>query len=103
MLGSNCLLRVVYIINKMKKEEKKSKTRWGCLAVLILVFLVIAGGAYLFFILIYPSISEQKAPVEYTTPEIDKEGKKMLKDAKNYGSPIKDDEPSGRFDPFAPL
>lgn len=87
----------------MTKEEKR-KTRWGCLIAVVIIVLVLGGLGYLFYAYVYPVISQKgKTQSNYNPPQLDKEGKDRVKDIKSYGEPIKDNEPAGRTDPFAPI
>ena len=85
-------------------KDSKAKTRWGCLITLLIIFLVLGGGGYLFYVYLYPVLSKQfKQKSTYTAPTINKEGKEKVEDTKNYGEPIKENEQAGRADPFAPF
>lgn len=85
-------------------EQKKPKTRWGCLIAVIIVVLIIAGIGYLFYAYIYPIITQRnQTQSSYTLPQINKEGKDRVQNIQNLGNPIKDNEPAGRADPFAPI
>lgn len=90
--------------DKTTKKDTKPKTRWGCIIALLIAVLILGGGGYLFYVYIYPVVQKQMAPQStYSPPAIGKEGKEKVEGVKNYGQPIKDDEPTGRSDPFAPI
>ena len=82
----------------------KAKTRWGCIITAIIVVLVIGGGGYLFYVYIYPIIQNQmNAQTTYSPTTINKEGKEKVQNIKEYGQSVKDNEQTGRADPFAPI
>ncbi|TSC90549.1 MAG: hypothetical protein CEN92_456 [Candidatus Berkelbacteria bacterium Licking1014_96] len=82
----------------------KPKTRWGCIITILIIVLILGGGGYLFYVYIYPIIQKQMtAETTYTPPTINQEGKDMIQGIKDYGEPIKDNETTGRADPFAPI
>lgn len=85
-------------------EKEKAKTNWGCLITILIVALILGGGGYFFYTRIFPVIQNQtKSKTTYTPPAINKENKDTVLNAKDYGQPIKDNEPAGRPDPFAPI
>jgi predicted PurR-regulated permease PerM len=85
-------------------EQEKPKTRWGCIITAIIVVLIIGGLGYLFYAFVYPVITQQgKTQNTYTLPQINKEGKDKVQNIQNFGNPIKDNEQTGRADPFAPI
>lgn len=85
-------------------EKEKPKTRWGCIITIAIIVVAIAGVGYLFYTYVYPIITQQgKTQNTYTLPQINKEGKEKVQNIQNLGDPIKDSEPVGRADPFAPI
>lgn len=90
--------------NKKPAQGGKPKTRWGYLITILIIVLILGGGGYLFYVYIYPVIQNQIKPANtYTPPQLNKEGKDKIKNVKSYGEPIKDNEQTGRADPFAPI
>lgn len=91
-------------IKKAAENKSKPKTRWGCIITIFAIVLILGGGGYLFYIYIYPVIQKQiKTEATYTPPTINKEGKEKVQNIEDYGEPIKDNETTGRADPFAPI
>ena len=88
--------------NKNSAKGGKPKTRWGCIIAILIIVLVLGGGGYLFYVYIYPVIQKQ-TKATYTPPTINQEGKERVQNIKDYGEPIKDNEQTGRADPFAPI
>lgn len=85
-------------------EKGKAKTNWGCLITVIILVLIFGGGGYFFYTRIFPVIQNQtKSKTTYSPPVINKENKALIESIKDYGQPIKDSEPAGRTDPFAPI
>jgi predicted PurR-regulated permease PerM len=91
-------------MTKKEKTSEKPKTRWGCIIGILIIVLILAGGGYLFYSIIYPQILQKnQTQTTYSLPTINKEGKDRIQNNKDYGQPIQDNEPAGRADPFAPI
>jgi len=83
--------------------EKEHKTRWGCIIIPLIILLFIGGGVYIFLVYILPSLQQTDYQSSKTTPKLNSEIEQELDKTKSYGNPIKESDPSGRVNPFAPF
>ena len=93
-------------MKKIKKTDKgqKPKTRWGCLITILIIILVLGGGGYFFYTNFYPGlINKNQNQNNFSAPKINKEGEDKINGAKSFGTPINNNEATGRSDPFAPI
>lgn len=83
--------------------EKEHKTRWGCIIIPMIILLLLGIGIYTVFMYVLPSLQQNNDyQSSKTTPKLNPEIEQMFEDAKTYGNPVKESDPSGKTDPFAP-
>ena len=84
-------------------EKEKHKTRWRLFITILVIIIIVAGGSYYFILSVLPSLIDSGGTQYQRSDELSNQGEEKINDLKIFGDPIKNNEATGRKDPFAPI